>query len=288
MAPAARHARDSLQLRGLNHEPGRLALTLWTNDPTLAARADAAGIDRVGVDLERLGKQQRQAGRGTWISEHREEDIPALAAALSRASLFARVDPIHDGTPAQVERLVQAEVQVLMLPMFRTPAEVARFVELVGGRARIVLLLETVEAAEHVDSIVAVDGVDEVHLGLNDLSLALGLRNRFGLLATDLALSVACAVTDAGLRFGAGGIGRVADSGLPIPTDLVYAQYARLGATAALIARTFIGDDDQTVDLSAEVARSRDRLAEWARRPAADLEAARRELAELAASSASW
>jgi len=28
-------------------------LTLWTADPALAARADAAGVDRIGVDLDR-------------------------------------------------------------------------------------------------------------------------------------------------------------------------------------------------------------------------------------------
>ena len=288
MATPARHAGDSLQLRGLSAPPGEFVLTLWTGDPTLAARADAAGVERVGVDLERLGKRERQAGLGTFISEHTEDDLPALAGALSGARLFARTDPLHEGSAAQVERLLAAGVEVLMLPMFRTADEVSRFAELVDGRARVVLLLETTEAAERVESIVAVDGIDEVHLGLNDLTLALGLGNRFGLLATELAERVALAVTGAGLRFGAGGIGRVGDEGLPIHTDLDYAQYARLGASAALIARAFLGPDPETVDLGAEVTRSRARIAYWAAQPPARLEAARRELSARAADCPSW
>jgi hypothetical protein len=288
VAPAARHAGDSVQLRELIAAPRDFVLTLWTNDPALAARADAAGIDRIGVDLERLGKQERQAGLGTWISPHREEDLPALARSLRTARLFARTEPMHEGSEAQVERLVASGVEVLMLPMFRTSDEVARFAELVAGRARVVLLLETVEAVEDVEAIVQVEGVDEVHLGLNDLTLALGLRNRFELLATPVAEQVAHAVAAAGLPFGAGGIGRVGDTGLPIPPDLVYAQLARLGAGATLISRAFTGSGPGDVELDAEVGRSRRRLAEWAGRPEEELEAARRELSERAAACASW
>src|SRR5687768_18349093 len=74
---------------------GHVVLTLWTGDPRLAARADAAGVDRIGVDLERLGKAERQRGLGTWISAHAEADLAALAPALTRAALFARVNPIN-------------------------------------------------------------------------------------------------------------------------------------------------------------------------------------------------
>lgn len=286
MAATARHPRDSVQLRQLT--PGDVVLTLWTADACLARRADAAGIDRIGVDLERLGKRERQRGRRTWISPHREEDLTAIGAALSRSALFARTDPLHDGTAEQVERLVAMRVDVLMLPMFRTAEEVERFVELVGGRARVVLLLETTEAARRIEEIAAVPGVEEVHLGLNDLSLELGLPNRFSVLATDLVDRVAAAVSARGLRFGAGGIGRVDDPGLPVPGDLIYAQFARLRASAALISRSFLAPDPRAVDLRREVDRSRRRLAEWALRPAAELEAARRELSERAGAAARW
>jgi hypothetical protein len=35
-------------------------LTLLANDPHLAEQSDQAGIDRIGIDVERVGKQERQ------------------------------------------------------------------------------------------------------------------------------------------------------------------------------------------------------------------------------------
>src|SRR5687767_11459014 len=58
-------------------------LTLWTADPMVAHRAEIAGVDRIGVDLEILGKAERQAGLGTWISPHKEADLVVLRALLS-------------------------------------------------------------------------------------------------------------------------------------------------------------------------------------------------------------
>ena len=63
------------------------------------------------------------------------------------------------------------------------------------------------------------------------------------------------------MPLGIGGIGRLADAGLPVAPDLVYAQYPRLGATAALVSRSFLAGP---CDLALEVRRSRERLAWWA------------------------
>src|SRR5687768_5686069 len=76
--------------------------TLWTNDATLASLADRAGVERIGVDLERLGKSERQAGRGTWVSPHTEEDLVRVAGVLKRAALFVRTNPLHTGSVEEV------------------------------------------------------------------------------------------------------------------------------------------------------------------------------------------
>ena len=234
-------------------------LTLWTDDPALAAEADAAGIDRIGPDFERLHKGRRQQGLGYRLSEHRAERLPAIGSVLRSAELFARTNPVNAGSADEVERLLAAGVKVLMLPMFTSAEEVARFAALVAGRARVVALLEQAAAFERLDEILAVEGVDELHVGLNDLALSLGLRNRFALLATPLLEDIAARVHAAGLPLGIGGLGRLGDTSVPVAPDLVYAQHARLGASSALIARTFLGGDD----LAAEVRRARARLAHW-------------------------
>lgn len=240
-----------------------MILTLWTDDPVLAGQADLAGIDRVGLDLETRGKRERQAGLGTWISTHDVERLPEIGAALTDAELFARVNPVSSESGAEVQRVLDMGARVLMLPMFRNASEVESFVDVVAGRARVVLLLETREAAEDIERICAVEGVGEVHVGINDLALSLGLHNRFAVFDSELVAAVASSVRDAGLPFGIGGIGRIDDDTLPIAPDLVYAQYPRLGATAALISRTFIRRGDDSAQLSEDVAASRERLAYW-------------------------
>ena len=44
-----------------------LELLQITNDPAFASRCDALDGMRLFVDLERLGKAERQAGRNTFI-----------------------------------------------------------------------------------------------------------------------------------------------------------------------------------------------------------------------------
>jgi hypothetical protein len=281
LAAPGRHARDPVQVL-------TFVLTLWTDDSVLAARADDAGIDRVGVDLEVLRKAERQRGLGTWISPHAVDALPALRAALSRSQLFARTNPVHPGTRDEVERLLAAGVEVLMLPMFSTAREVEEFTAAVDGRAEVVLLLERVEAAEAIDEILEVEDVNEVHIGINDFTLDLGLPNRFLALTHDLTAVVAERVHRAGKRFGIGGIGRVDDPRLPVESDLIYAQYARLGATAALVSRAFLGPDAEQVDLRAEVARARERLASWFARSDDELLSARERLTEAALRAERW
>jgi 2-keto-3-deoxy-L-rhamnonate aldolase RhmA len=271
-----------------SHIASELVLTLWTNDPAVAARADAAGVDRIGLDLERHGKAQRQHGLGTWISEHREDDLAPVGEALVRADLFARANPVHAGTEAEVHRLVARGVRVLMLPMFETADEVRRFTAAVGGRARVVLLLETAGAADAATEIAALPGVDEVHVGLNDLTLAFGLPNRFDTLGSDRLEQVCGTVRAAGRPLGVGGLGRAGDLALPVAADLVYASLARLGATRALVSRSFLVADEPVEELRSAIRSARDRLRAWRGAEDSALSRARDELLAQAAAAGSW
>ena len=271
--------------RGLRSE---FTFTLWTDDARRAALADAAGVDRIGIDLETLGKQERQAGRGTWISPHRLADLAPLRSAIRRADLFARVNPVHDRSAAELDAVLAAGVEVVMLPMFECVADDERFCSLVAARARVVLLLETLGGLRQLPGILAVEGVDEVHVGINDMALDMGLPNRFTVMVRDEIADAAACAHAADVRFGIAGLGRVSDDSLPIPSDLIYAQYARLGARGALLSRSFFEPDPRTIDLAAELDRSRDRLAWWRGRPSEELEAARDELERTAARAGSW
>ena len=191
---------------------------------------------------------------------------------------------MHEGTREQVERLLGAGVEVLMLPCFRSAREVAEFMDIVAGRADVVLLLETREAAEDLAAILAVPGVSEVHIGINDFALSLGLANRFAVLLDPVVLDACARVRAAGARLGVGGIGRAGDASLPLPADLMYAEIVRLGGEATLISRSFLG----TEALAAEVARARAAFARWAAAPATELAGAHQGFRSAVAALPGW
>ena len=264
----------------------RFRFTLFTNRPGLAAAADRAGIDRVGLDLERLGKLERQRGLGTWISSHTEAELPGVFAALGQARRFVRCNPPHAGLAGEIEHLLARGAEVIMLPHFHTAAQAEYFASVIGGRALAVLLVETAAAASRVGELAAIPGIDEIHFGLNDLSLDLGVRPGLALLCTPL-LEDACATLAArGFPYAVGGIGRAMDTLLPIPSDLVYAQYPRLGATGALLSRAFHQDLPEG-EFAGEVVSARQRLNHWACQPPAGLRAAREALRDLVGALAS-
>ena len=109
------------------------------------------------------------------------------------------------------------------------------------------------------------------------MALSLGVRNRWLTLAGETALRAGEIVTAAGKRFGLGAVGRPGDGGLPIPVELVYAEYSRTGATAALLSRSFFRDGVGD-DLAADVALLRDRVASWWTRGEAERTATHAEL----------
>lgn len=247
-------------------------LTLITNDVVLAARADAAGVDQIGIDIERLDKSARQGHLpNARISDHELVDLDRLASVVRRAALFARLNPLHDGSKKEVELALAFRATVLMLPFFSTAAEVEKFVRLVDARAKVTLLLETAASVVRLYDILAVPGIDEVMVGLNDLQLSTGVTNQFELVASDLLAMVSDLVRGRGIRFGFGGLARVHDDGLPVPSDLILAQHARLGSTSSWLSRSFFGLAPTCIDIGFEVARLRERLSFWANRSDSEL-----------------
>ena len=257
-------------------------LTLVTSDPGLAAAADRSDVDYIGIDLDVLGKAARQSGEDSRLSDHKAEDLATIGGSVTRAKLFARVNPFNSQTPVEIENVLRRGAQTIMLPYFRTVAEVAEFVGLVRGRAQISMLLETASAAVRIREIVAVPGIQEVMFGLNDLRRELRVANHFEVLASPLLDALAREVRDAGLALAIGGVADPGDSALPIPPDLVLAQYPRLGATGAWLSRSLLLRVTSDEDLGRAIRAIRARLSDWGVASPQSLEAARRELADRA------
>ena len=101
-----------------------------TNDPDFAAFAVSCGVSRIMVDLEQHGKQERQGGLGTFISNHVPQDVAIVRQAVPQAALIVRINPLHDASALEIDQALTDGASHLMLPMFRSADTVARFVAL--------------------------------------------------------------------------------------------------------------------------------------------------------------
>jgi hypothetical protein len=262
--------------------------TLITNDAGLAPRADRAGVNRIGVDLEQLGKAGRQAGEDTRLSCHTAEELAPIARAMRSALPFARINPIHSNSQREIETVLAQDARVIMLPFFHTAGQVEQFVRLVAGRARTIILVETGAALVRIRDILAVRGVDEVMAGLNDLRLQLGVKSHFEVLSSPVLDGLAAEARRAGLPFSVGGIARLDDASLPVSSDLVLAQYPRLNATGAWLSRSFFNGMARNWDFADALSAIRTRLTEWSLASPKKLERARLDLAALSRVHARW
>jgi HpcH/HpaI aldolase/citrate lyase family len=215
-----------------------------TNDPNLARCCDALGGFRLFVDLELMGKHERQAGRNTHITSHSVDDVSRVKAVLQRSQLLVRLNPLHAGTSAEVDAVLARGADMLMLPMFSNAATLQQFCALVAGRAPVVPLLETKGALESIEQWIDTPGLAEVFVGLNDLHLELGNRFMFEPLAAGHVDRVAALCKARGLRFGFGGIARMNEGSLS-GRD-VLAEHLRLGSGAVIVSRTFHRSDEPT------------------------------------------
>ena len=73
-----------------------LKLMYITNRPDVAKVAQNCGVDRIFVDMEYIGKEERQGGLDTVKSHHTVEDVKNLRKVLNKTELLVRVNPIHE------------------------------------------------------------------------------------------------------------------------------------------------------------------------------------------------
>lgn len=222
-----------------------MALTLMyiTNNPIIAKIADDAGVDRIFVDMEYIGKDARQAGMDTVKSHHTIEDIRQIKDVLVRAELMVRINPIHEASEdivsseEEIEQVLACKPDYIMLPMFKTIFEVQRFIELVDRRAKTMLLVETAEAVAHLNEILTIPGIDEIHIGLNDLHLAYGKKFMFEPLADGTVDQICEMIKNHSIKYGFGGVARIGYGVLP--AEYIITEHYRLGSEMAILSRSF-------------------------------------------------
>lgn len=215
-----------------------LQMMYITNNPQIAKIAEKYSVDRIWVDLEKIGKQERQGGMNTVQSTHVLEDVRKIREAIEgKAKLLVRVNPIHDNSLNEINKVIEYGADILMLPFFTTVEEARQFVQMIDGRARTCLLLETIGAEKCLDDLLEIPGVDEIHIGLNDLHLQYKMKFMFELLANGKVEELCNKIKQKGIQYGVGGIAKL-DEGM-LPARHIIAEHYRLGSQMAILSRSF-------------------------------------------------
>ena len=198
-----------------------LKLMYITNRPEIAEIAENAGVDRIFIDLEQIGKAERQEGMDTVQSLHSLDDIKKVKSVLSKAELLVRSNPIHEGSREEIDTIIENGANIVMLPFFKT--------------------VETAEAVEKLDAILELDGIDEIHIGLNDLHLAYHMKFMFELLANGTVEYLGKKILKKRIPFGFGGIAQLG-SGM-LPAEHIIKEHYRIGSSIAILSRSFCNVD---------------------------------------------
>lgn len=218
-----------------------LVLMYITNRADIALVAEKYGVDRIWIDLERLGKEERQKGMNTVKSHHCIEDIRIIKPLLTKSEMMVRINPWNENSVKEINDVILAGADIIMLPMWKSTKEVINFIRVVGGRCKTMLLLETKEAVECLDDVLEIDGINEIYIGLNDLHLSYGMTFMFELLADGTVEKLTQKIKCKGLPYGFGGIARLGEGDLP--AEKIIVEHYRLGSTRVILSRSFCNTD---------------------------------------------
>ena len=215
-----------------------LKLMYITNNSQVARVAEKNGVDRIWIDLETEGKAERQKGLNTVKSKHSIQDIEIIKPMLTKAEMLVRINPWSERSKKEIDSVIAAGADIIMLPMWKSVDEVKEFIDAIYGRCKSLLLLETIEAEHCLDSVLKIPGINEIHIGMNDLHLAYGLTFMFELLSNGKIEEICKKLEGSGISYGFGGIGMMGTGLLPTPEEIINEHY-RLGSTGMILSRSF-------------------------------------------------
>lgn len=214
-----------------------LKLMYITNDERVALIAEKCSVDRIWIDLETKGKELRQKNFDSVKSHHSIGDIKRISPLLTTSEMLVRINPWNEESSDEINAVIAAGAKRIMLPMWTSAEEVKKFLSAVDGRVKTTLLLETIGAEKSLDEVLKIEGVDEIHIGLNDLHIQYGLKFMFELLANGTVERICEKIKASGKPYGFGGIARLGYG--DVPAELVLSEHYRLGSTRAILSRAF-------------------------------------------------
>jgi len=83
-----------------------MELMVIENIPEKALQFEKCGVDRIFIDLEILGKDERQGHLNTVISRHSIDDVKAVKKVLTKSKLLVRVNPMNPDSEQEIKKAI--------------------------------------------------------------------------------------------------------------------------------------------------------------------------------------
>jgi hypothetical protein len=211
-----------------------MKLFLFTTDLKLAQLAQTAGVDSVIVDWEQRGKLSRQAGKKLEINMDTPEDVKRLSCHLT-IPVTTRINPLGEETAQEVDCAIKNGTKIIMLPMAQTIDEVKRFLDIVKGRVKTIVQIETPGMVAAVKKLKSLPW-DYAHVGLNDLMVARGSSSIWEAVGDGTVEKICQAL--AGKVYGFGGM-TILSGGRPLQFELILHEMTRLNCSLGILRRSF-------------------------------------------------
>ena len=214
-----------------------IELVLFENDASAASACITAGISSFLVDTELMGKDFRQLGFNTEIRPGTFRDLEGVAA-IPGATAWCRINRFGSHTGAEVNSAIDAGAGVVLLPMADSEREIEEFLDLLDGRCRAAIMVETVTSAANATGFAHLP-LDYIFFGMNDFAISRGGGSIFRALADGSVERVRQSLPD--LNFGVGGLTDI-HLGSPIPSARLLEEMERLGCAFTFLRRSFRRD----------------------------------------------
>lgn len=209
-----------------------------TNKVEDARVLDQCGIQQIMVDTEILGKEARQFGLNTVINSHRVDDICKIKDAGVKSKVICRINGYHNNIAEEINDAIIAGADILMFPMIQSVENLKVMVEYVNKRVPVVPLIETPYSVFKLREIIDILRPEQIHFGLNDLYISLGMRNLFEVVVSPIFSAAVNYVKGKVKLIGIGGIGDPLIE-QRIQPNLLLNEYKLLGSNSVILSRSF-------------------------------------------------
>ena len=208
-----------------------------TNNPEIGKYITNHGVNKIFIDLEKLGKESRQGHLKSWKSDHVFEDILRMRSQINGKNILVRLNPWNENSLNEINMAIEYGADFLMLPMILEFDEINKFCKAVKSRVPVIPLIETKESLGFLKEILELEGVKEIHIGLNDLSISYGYKFMFEPLANGKIDNAAKILNKANINWGFGGIAKIGHGDLP--AEYLMGEHVRLNSKKVILSRSF-------------------------------------------------